>query len=111
MDRKKQKIEQPYYKKIYTDILQIKFPEKIDECQSILSKEKLGVLDIIKLNQKIFGIEEISSENQRLRSYDDETIIQILEYQKKYKLNNTQLSNHYKLSRNTITKWKSCFKI
>lgn len=111
MDRKKQKIEQPYYKKIYTDILITKFPEKFDECKSILSKEKLGVLDIIQLNQRIFGSEEISSENQRLRSYDDETIIQILEYQKKYKLNNTQLSNHYKLSRNTITKWKSCFKI
>ncbi|MBE4948131.1 transposase [Chryseobacterium culicis] len=111
MDRKKQKITQPYYKKIYTDILTMKFPEKIDECNSILSKEELGILDIIQLNQRIFGSEEISSENQRLRSYDDETVIQILEYQKKYRLNNTQLSNHYKLSRNTITKWKNHFKV
>lgn len=111
MDRKKQKITQPYYKKIYTDILTMKFPEKIDECNSILSKEELGILDIIQLNQRIFGSEEISSENQRLRSYDDETVIQILEYQKKYRLNNTQLSNHYKLSRNTITKWKIHFKV
>ncbi|PTT39776.1 transposase [Chryseobacterium sp. HMWF028] len=111
MDRKKQKITQPYYKKIYTDILTMNFPEKIDECNSILSKEELGVLDIIQLNQRIFGSEEFSSENQRLRSYDDKTIIQILEYQKKNGLSNTQLSNHYKLSRNTITKWKSYFKV
>lgn len=111
MDREKQKVTQPYYKKIYTDILTRKFPEKINECQSILSKEKLNVLDIIQLNQRIFGSDDISSANQRLRSYDDQSIIKILEYQKKYKLNNTQLSNHYKLSRNTIAKWKNRFKI
>lgn len=111
MDRKKQKITQPYYKKIYMDILTMNFPEKIDECNSILAKEELCVLDIIQLNQRIFGSEEISSENQRLRSYDDETIIQILKYQKKNGLSNTQLSNHYKLSRNTITKWKNYFKV
>ncbi|MBB6369117.1 helix-turn-helix domain-containing protein [Chryseobacterium shigense] len=111
MDREKQKITQPYYKKIFTDILTQKFPEKIAECQPILSKNELNVLDVIQLNQQIFGSDEISSDNQKLRSYDDEAIIKILEYQKKYKLNNTQLSNHYKLSRNTVAKWKNSFKI
>lgn len=111
MDRKKQKISQPHYKKIYSDILTKKFPEKINECKSILSKKELSILDIIQLNQQIFGYNEICSDNQRLRSYDDQSIVEILEYQKKNNLNNTQLSIHFKLSRNTIAKWKSNFKI
>ncbi|GAA5082571.1 hypothetical protein GCM10023210_00020 [Chryseobacterium ginsengisoli] len=111
MDREKQKISQPFYKKIYSDILSRKFPEKMNECKSILSKKELSVLDIIQLNQKIFGYNEITSDNQRLRSYDDQSILKILEYQKEYNLNNTQLSIHFKLSRNTIAKWKNNFKI
>ncbi|KAB1231619.1 transposase [Chryseobacterium viscerum] len=111
MDREKQKITQPYYKKIYSDILIRKFPEKIDDCQSILSKGELNVLDIIQLNQRIFGCHEVSSDNQKLRSYDDYSIVKILEYQKKHNLNNTQLSLHFKLSRNTITKWKNNYEV
>ncbi len=111
MDREKQKISQPYYKKIYFDILVRKFPEKIGECTSILSKEELSVLDIIQLNQRIFGCHEISSDNQRLRSYDYQSIFKILEYQKKYNLNNSQLSIHFKMSRNTIAKWKKEFTV
>lgn len=111
MDREKQKITQPYYKKIYFDLLAKKFPDKVKECTSILSKAELGVLDIIQLNQRIFGHHEVSADNQRLRSYDDESILRILEYQKKYKLNNSQLSLHFKLSRNTIAKWKSNYNI
>lgn len=110
MDRKKQKITPPFYKKIYSDILAKKFPDKINEFEALLSKDYLSVLDIIQLNQRIFGSEEIFTENQRLRSYDDPSIFKILEYQRKYKLNNTQLSNHFKLSRNTIAKWKRRFK-
>lgn len=111
MDREKQKISQPYYKKIYSDLLTKKFPNKISECKSILSKQELSVLDIIQLNQLIFGHYEVSADNQRLRSYDDESILRILEYQKKNNLNNSQLSLHFKLSRNTIAKWKSSFNI
>ncbi|KMQ60686.1 hypothetical protein ACM40_13050 [Chryseobacterium sp. BLS98] len=111
MDREKQKISHPYYKKIYFDILTKKYPDKLNECNKILSKEELSVLDIIQLNQKIFGNDEIFSENQRLRSYDYESIVKILNYQKKNKLSNTQLSIHFKMSRNTIAKWKSKFKV
>jgi len=111
MDREKQKISHPYYKKIYFDILTKKYPDKLNECNKILSKEELSVLDIIQLNQKIFGNDEIFSENQRLRSYDYESIVKILNYQKKNNLSNTQLSIHFKMSRNTIAKWKSKFKV
>ncbi|KXH85990.1 hypothetical protein [Chryseobacterium kwangjuense] len=111
MDCKKQKITQPYYKKIYSDILIKKFPERLNEYESILSKEHLSVLDIIQLNRRIFGSQEIFSENQKLRSYDDPSILSILKYQKKHELNNTQLAVHFKLSRNTIAKWKRRFSV
>ncbi|SHM16333.1 hypothetical protein SAMN05444360_108184 [Chryseobacterium carnipullorum] len=111
MKKGKHEVNPPYYKKIYSDILAKKFPDKLNECESILSKKQLSVLDIIQLNQRIFGNHEIFSENQRLRSYDDPSILKILNYQKKHNLNNTQLSIHFKLSRNTIAKWKSKFKV
>jgi hypothetical protein len=33
----------------------------------------------------------------------------MLDYQKKNKLTNSQLAKHFKLSRNTVTKWKRLF--
>lgn len=111
MDLQVQKINQPFYKKIYKDILDKKFPEKRDACKILLDKENLSVWDIIELNQKIFGStdKELEDFNQRHRSYQDSDIMEILDYQKKNKLNNSQVANHFKLSRNTVTKWKRLF--
>jgi hypothetical protein len=102
-------MKRPFYKKIYTDILTKKFPDKIKECHTILLKDELSFLDIIQLNRRIFGHQEISSDNQRLRSYNTETILEILEYQKKYNLNNSELAIHFKLSRNTVGRWRKLF--
>ncbi|MEG1312742.1 MAG: helix-turn-helix domain-containing protein [Bacilli bacterium] len=105
-------MKSPNYKKIYTDLLNKKFPEKISECTNILSKKELNFIDIIKLNNKIFSDSPYHSPiNQKLRSYDKKTIITILAYQKNKKLNNSQLANHFGLSRNTVTKWKKIFDI
>jgi hypothetical protein len=43
------------------------------------------VIDIIALNRMIFGKQEllVESKNQKLRSYDQRSILNILEYQKK----------------------------
>lgn len=83
----------------------------MDACSSLLSKEVLSVMDILELNRKIFGanLEITSRQNQRLRSYSKSDILQILDYQKKNGLNNSQLSRHFNLSRNSITKWKKIF--
>lgn len=106
----KQVLTKPNYKHIYSDILIKKYPEKKEECNSILVKKNLSTTDIIELNQKIFGItKEIEKINQRHRSYNKIDILEILDYQKKNKLNNSQLANHFGLSRNTITKWKKIF--
>ncbi|MBB4804834.1 hypothetical protein HNP38_000106 [Chryseobacterium defluvii] len=102
-----EKSKSPDYRVIYTDIINKKYPHKKELCSSILEKKQLSNLDIINLNTKIFGLQ--AKENQKLRSYNKSTILYILDYQRKYKLNNSQLAKHFKLSRNTIAKWKKYF--
>ncbi|MBL1220626.1 helix-turn-helix domain-containing protein [Chryseobacterium sp. L7] len=101
----------PDYKRIYMEIINENYPKKKKICQSILNKKELSVLDILKLNALIFNKEEKETikSNQQLRSYDKTAIGEILEFQKNNNLNNSQLALHFKLSRNTITKWKKLF--
>ncbi|KFF13244.1 transposase [Chryseobacterium soli] len=107
----KKKREQPNYKSIYTDIILKKFPQKKDLGNSILKKEELSILDIIKINELISETtdKENLHFNQSHRSYNKAAIFEILEYQKKNKLNNSQLARHFKLSRTTVAKWKKLF--
>ncbi|MFL9832405.1 helix-turn-helix domain-containing protein [Chryseobacterium terrae] len=103
----------PDYKKIYKDLLKMKFPEKEEECLSLLQKENFSQLDVIKIEVIIFG----KTQNEGLlsngshRSYDKSTIFKILDYQKKKNLNNSELAKHYGLSRNTVAKWKKYFRV
>ncbi|RLJ30986.1 hypothetical protein CLU97_0387 [Chryseobacterium sp. 7] len=102
----------PDYKQIYTDILEEKFPEKLIDAAIRLKLETLhSAFDILKFNQLIFGEPEytVGFNNQRLRSYDKESILKILKYQKQNGLNNLQLGKQFKISRNTIAKWKTIF--
>lgn len=84
------------------------FPEKASICENILKKPELCVLDIIKINQIIFEKEdkEIKIFNSRHSSYDQESILRILKYQKQHNCSNNEISLHFNLSRNTIAKWK-----
>jgi hypothetical protein len=104
------KITMPDYKRIYSDLIAEKFPNR-EECNTILSKKILSELDVITLNNILFkdNTRETMSFNQKHRSYSQETILEILEYQKTNKMNNVQLASHFKLSRNTIAKWKKIF--
>ncbi|PQA95716.1 transposase [Chryseobacterium shigense] len=101
----------PDYKRIYNDIIIKEFPNKRDSCMQLLQKESLSVMDILELNEKIFGLpnKETFATNQRHRSYTKTDIFKILDYQKKNQLNNSQLAIHFKLSRNTVSKWKRYF--
>ena len=47
--------------------------------------------------------------NQKLHSFDQESILKILDYQKRHKCNNTELARHFKISRNTVASWKKRF--
>lgn len=99
---------QPDYRKIYSDMISTKYPEKTDICQDTLDKQTISAMDIIHLHNLLFKgkDEETFNFNQKLKSYDYETIGSILDYQRKHNLNNTQLAKHFKLSRNTVARWK-----
>ncbi|MEI3789309.1 MULTISPECIES: helix-turn-helix domain-containing protein [unclassified Chryseobacterium] len=103
----------PDYIKIYTDLIELKYPEKKWKCQTILSKDSLSPLDVINLEKILFkSIEkEFDHFNQAHRSYNEKVILEILEYQDKNSLNNSQVARHFKLSRNTLTRWKRIYKL
>lgn len=52
----------PNYKQIYMDILSRKYPHKKEECEKLLEKKTLSALDVIELNEKIFGTANQQSE-------------------------------------------------
>ncbi|MCT2563898.1 helix-turn-helix domain-containing protein [Chryseobacterium herbae] len=101
----------PDYKKIYTDLINERYPEKKEAFKMVLSKKNFSVLDVIECNSILENREDKSTFtfNQKHRSFDQQSILEILDYQKKHSWNNSQLSEHFKLSRNTIAKWKKKF--
>ncbi|WP_370896087.1 helix-turn-helix domain-containing protein [Chryseobacterium gossypii] len=104
----------PDYIRIYTDIINAKFPHKKEECKVLLNKKTLSTLDIIELNKKIFGEsddEQTTIYNRKHRSYDKKTILHILDYQKKHRYNNQQVAKQFKISRNTVRRWKKIFQV
>lgn len=96
----------PNYQKIYSDLLKFKGLEK-----EITIPQLDKSIDIIKFNNLISKRvgEQKSYITQQSKSYDEESIIELLRYQKEYDLNNTQLANEYSLSRNTVAKWKKIY--
>lgn len=109
MDKKILTTIAPDYKRIYNDIIIMKYPYKKKKCEFILDKPQLTSLDIIKLNSLIFENTEMQVFNQRHKSYNLHVIKEILLYQRKNNLNNTQLASHFRLSRNTVAKWKRLY--
>ncbi|WP_228428141.1 helix-turn-helix domain-containing protein [Chryseobacterium oncorhynchi] len=103
----------PDYRQIYTDIIDEVYPEKKGNMQINNKMECIEtVMDILTLNTLIFGSSEqiTESKSRKLRSYDQNSILKILEYQRKNKLNNITTAIHFKISRNTLTKWHRIFK-
>jgi len=102
----------PNFQKIYLEIIEAFFPEKEKECSFYLRRTKWSSLDVITVNNILFSqksSKEVFAFNQKHRAYDEKTIKRILKYQKENKLNDTQVSTHFKLSRNTLLKWKRNF--
>jgi len=106
-------IKYPDYKRIFQDIIDKKFPEKKEWYSEISKKENLSILDILMISASTFNTqdEKVKMYNQKLRSYDEHTILYILEFQKKNYMTNSQLANHFRLSRNTVAKWKKHFSL
>lgn len=91
------------YKKIFQDILDLKFPEKKELKTIILERKITDFYDVLSLNTLIFG-DEIK-ENKH-KSYDSLAIKRILNYQKENRLTNMETAKLFNLSRNTVSSWK-----
>ncbi|KQS91834.1 hypothetical protein ASG21_05075 [Chryseobacterium sp. Leaf394] len=99
----------PNYTRIYLDL--IKYRQK----ENLVSDSVLKKIYNIKMANDIFEIERALfgnnnfADNQKLKSYDETTVKIVLNHQRKNKLSNLELSNKYKISRNTIAKWKKIY--
>lgn len=102
-------MKKPDYKKIYEDIISFNYPEKMEICRNLLNKNEWTALDVISINNILFDKDIDRSNNSKFRSYDEQTIVKILHYQKELGLNNSELALHFRLSRNTVSKWKKIF--
>ncbi len=107
----KSNYSRPDYKAIYSDILKSLTFDVSEKTTQIMSKEQLSLSDVIRLNNLIFSNETRDNNNQKFRSYDKATILEILEFQKKNGYNNSEVAQHFKLSRNSIAKWKKTYSI
>lgn len=102
----------PNYNRIFTDILDKKYPDKKPAVLPYLRNSNLTHLEIIHINQLIFGSDKKNNnENQKYKTYTKSDILKILAHQKKYNLNNSEVATHFNLSRNTVAKWKKLFPI
>ena len=101
----------PDYRRIYEELIRKKFPEQWNALQPFLVHKQLTYFEVNRLNELLFGQKNKAqqAQAQKYKSYDKETILKILDYKKKHKLNNTQLALHFKLSRNTVAKWLKIF--
>lgn len=65
-------------------------------------------MDKIRLNTIITGSKDKQTirDNQKPKSCDKRTILQILDHHKKHQLNNSRLAAHFRLSRKTIANFK-----
>lgn len=98
----------PNYVKIYTDLINYKYPKKKDLLQLFKGKQNLSAIDVLTINHLLFGVTNPQDvDNQKHKAYDLETIDYILSYQKENLLTNTAVSKLFKVSRNTISKWKN----
>ena len=105
MDQETQ-LKSPNYKRIYQDIVSKKFPEKQSEMAAFFNNRRnLSNFDVININEKLFGSSQ-ENFNSKLRVYTMEDIKEMLVQQKKYGFNNTEAALYFKVSRNSIMKWK-----
>lgn len=98
----------PNYTKIYHDLLLEEYPEKLKDGKVKELLQNLNTSDeVIKFNEKLFEQSKESQENnQKLRTYDKETMMKILTYQKQHGFSSNYISKKYKISRTTLAKWK-----
>ncbi|ASW74657.1 hypothetical protein IQ37_04590 [Chryseobacterium piperi] len=101
----------PNYSKIYQDMLQLEYPDKLKEPKIKELLKKLNTTeDVLNLNERLFEqSRERAQNNQKLKTYDKKTMLKLLQYQKKHGFSTSYMSKTYKISRTTIAKWRKNF--
>ncbi len=107
MDKKTQIIKPKYYK-IYKDIVDKKFPKKKEIIYPLL-KKYLTALEITTINNILFNNSAQTTDNQKYKSYNQDDIKVILQFQKNNNLTNIAIAKEFNISRNTISAWKKNF--
>lgn len=107
------------YERLYCD-----FIDELESCtehaKGILKREVSHLLNgpfsykhLYKINAMIYASMGINKENTTgvgINAYDKAYVTEILSYQKRFNLSNLEVSSKFKISRNTIAKWKRVFK-
>ena len=102
----------PFYHLLYRDMIRDKYPEKAHLCSAYLEKTDWNSLDVIQVNKILFENEKDKKGiaiDQKHRAYDMDSIKAILREQRDNNMYNCQIANKYRISRNTISKWKLLF--
>ncbi|MBO6212864.1 hypothetical protein SAMN05421738_112104 [Algoriella xinjiangensis] len=99
-------MEKPNYQKIYQDIINRNYPDKQKQTEKLLKKE-MTALNVIKISE-ILNVND-TTENQKHKSYDLNSILEILNVQKLNNFTNIQVSEKFRISRNTVAKWKKIY--
>lgn len=94
----------PNYQKIYEDLIKCK---GLEDHITVPKLERS--IDIIKFNKLISNQQESEIVTQQGKSYDEDSILELLHYQRQYDMSNTQLALEFKLSRNTVARWKKIY--
>jgi len=89
-------------------MIQMKYPDKKELCLPLLSKEEFTELDVISISNLLNDNQSLSRNkfNQTHKSYSKKAIHEILNYQKEFGLSDFATAIHFKMSRNTLKKWK-----
>lgn len=105
-------MNRPFYHKLYADMIRDKYPHKESLCSHFLQKEHWTALDVIQVNELLFGVEKKQADVRKdmmHRAYDVASIKQILHYQQKNQLTNNDIAAKFGLSRNTLARWRRLF--
>lgn len=96
------------YKKLFQDIITLKYPDNRKDCVPLLEKEQLSEFDVVKLSNMLSddNTKDRLKFNQAHKAYSKKTVEKILTYQAKNGLSNSDTAAFFKMSRNTIAKWK-----
>ncbi|WP_414846433.1 helix-turn-helix domain-containing protein, partial [Chryseobacterium sp. IT-36CA2] len=84
---------------------------KKEKFKIIFSKKDFSLLDVMNCSKMLVGKEDEDTFvfNQKLHSFDKESILKILDYQKEHNYSNSEVARYFKISRNTIASWKKRF--